>query len=91
MTKGAGTSAESPGGTSQNGVSDLRRDGWWRTLDEQAGETAFQERLHNEFPSQVEAISDPVARRTFLKLMGASLGLAGITACTRQPTEKIVP
>ena len=91
MRKSAGTSAESTGGTSQHGVGELRRDGWWRTLDEQAGDPAFQERLHNEFPSQVEAISDPVARRTFLKLMGASLGLAGITACTRQPTEKIVP
>jgi molybdopterin-containing oxidoreductase family iron-sulfur binding subunit len=32
-----------------------------------------------------------VARRTFLRLMGASLALAGVTACTRQPTETIVP
>jgi molybdopterin-containing oxidoreductase family iron-sulfur binding subunit len=32
-----------------------------------------------------------VARRTFLKLMGASIALAGIGACTRQPAEKIVP
>ena len=37
------------------------------------------------------ALADPVARRTFLKLMGASLALAGATACTRQPAEKIVP
>jgi molybdopterin-containing oxidoreductase family iron-sulfur binding subunit len=66
-------------------------DGWWRTLDERADDPAFQERLHNEFPSQVETLSDPVARRAFLKLMGASLGLAGITACTTQPTETIVP
>jgi MoCo/4Fe-4S cofactor protein with predicted Tat translocation signal len=64
---------------------------WWRTLDEQAGDPAFHERLYNEFPSQIEAITDPVARRTFLKLMGASLALAGMTACTRQPAEKIVP
>jgi molybdopterin-containing oxidoreductase family iron-sulfur binding subunit len=64
---------------------------WWRTLDELAGDPAFQERLYNEFPSQVEAITDPVERRTFLKLMGASLALAGMTACTRQPDEKIVP
>src|SRR5262249_44795818 len=51
----------------------------------------FQERLYNEFPSQCEAIADPVERRSFLKLMGASMALAGITACTRQPEEKIVP
>jgi Fe-S-cluster-containing dehydrogenase component len=34
---------------------------------------------------------DPVARRTFLKLMGASLALGGFGACTRQPAEAIVP
>ena len=34
---------------------------------------------------------DPVGRRSFLKLMGASLALAGVSACTRQPTEKIFP
>src|SRR5471032_2916408 len=64
---------------------------FWRALEEQADDPAFQEFLHNEFPSQVEAISDPVARRTFLKLMGASLALGGFTACTRQPAEHIVP
>jgi molybdopterin-containing oxidoreductase family iron-sulfur binding subunit len=64
---------------------------FWRSLDELAGDPAFQERLYNEFPSQIEAIVDPVARREFLKLMGASLALAGLTACTRQPPETIVP
>ncbi len=64
---------------------------WWRTLDELADDPSFAARLANEFPSEIEAITDPVARRTFLKLMGASLALAGVTACTRQPTEKIVP
>ncbi|HEY2907727.1 MAG TPA: TAT-variant-translocated molybdopterin oxidoreductase, partial [Vicinamibacterales bacterium] len=63
----------------------------WRTLTEHADDPAFAEFLHNEFPSQIDAITDPVARRTFLKLMGASLALAGFNACTRQPAEKIVP
>jgi molybdopterin-containing oxidoreductase family iron-sulfur binding subunit len=35
--------------------------------------------------------NNPVARRTFLKLMGASLALGGFGACTRQPAEAIVP
>ena len=35
--------------------------------------------------------STRLSRRTFLKLMGASLALAGVTACTSQPAEKIVP
>ena len=64
---------------------------FWRSLEERAGDPAFQQHLYNEFPSEIEAITDPVARRTFLKLMGASMALAGVTACTRQPAEKIVP
>jgi molybdopterin-containing oxidoreductase family iron-sulfur binding subunit len=64
---------------------------FWRTLDEQIDDPAFANFLHNEFPSQVEALTDPVARRTFLRLMGASMALAGVGACTRQPFEKIVP
>ena len=48
--------------------------------------------LHHEFPQQAAAIDRPGRRAaTFLKLMGASLALAGVTACTRQPAEKIVP
>src|SRR5262249_4866331 len=34
---------------------------------------------------------DVEGRRNFLKLMGASLALAGLGACTRQPTETIMP
>jgi MoCo/4Fe-4S cofactor protein with predicted Tat translocation signal len=63
---------------------------FWRTLDELADDPSFRERLYNEFPSEVEAITDEATRRTFLKLMGASMALAGLTACTRQPEEKIV-
>jgi molybdopterin-containing oxidoreductase family iron-sulfur binding subunit len=67
---------------------------FWRTLEERADDPAFRGRLQNEFPSllpDIESLADPVARRSFLKLMGASLALAGFTACTRQPAEKIVP
>ena len=31
---------------------DMRRD-WWRTLEERAGDPAFREYLHNEFPSML--------------------------------------
>ena len=37
---------------------------FWRTLDELADDPSFQERLYNEFPSEIEAITDPVQRRT---------------------------
>jgi molybdopterin-containing oxidoreductase family iron-sulfur binding subunit len=64
---------------------------YWRSLEELAGTPAFQEALHREFPQGASELTDPVSRRTLLKLMGASLALAGLTACTRQPAEKIYP
>jgi molybdopterin-containing oxidoreductase family iron-sulfur binding subunit len=63
---------------------------YWRSLDELAGTEEFRRLLHDEFPGGVEFL-DPVSRRNFVKLMGASLALAGVTACTRQPAERIVP
>ncbi len=36
-------------------------------------------------------LEDPKGRRDFIQLMGASLALAGLTACTKQPEEKILP
>jgi MoCo/4Fe-4S cofactor protein with predicted Tat translocation signal len=63
----------------------------WRSLEAVAETPEFQEYLHREFPSNASEWLDPVGRRSFLKLMGASLALAGATACTAQPTELIVP
>jgi molybdopterin-containing oxidoreductase family iron-sulfur binding subunit len=63
----------------------------WRSLDEVAGTPEFQDYLHREFPSNASEWIDPVGRRNFLKLMGASMALAGVTACTVQPEELIVP
>jgi MoCo/4Fe-4S cofactor protein with predicted Tat translocation signal len=64
---------------------------FWRTLDEHAGDPAFDDHLHDEFRVLLPEASDSVERRSFLKLMGASLALAGATACTKQPPEFIVP
>ena len=64
---------------------------FWRSLDEFAETREFQEMLHSEFPEYTSEYTDEVSRRNFLKLMGASLALAGLTACTKQPVEKIVP
>jgi MoCo/4Fe-4S cofactor protein with predicted Tat translocation signal len=63
---------------------------YWRSLEELA-DTRFREYIHREFPSQASEFNDPAGRRQFLKLMGASLALAGVGACTRQPYERIVP
>ncbi|HEX5083042.1 MAG TPA: TAT-variant-translocated molybdopterin oxidoreductase, partial [Blastocatellia bacterium] len=64
---------------------------YWRSLEELAGSEAFQESLRQEFPGGAEEWKDATSRRRFLQLMGASLALAGLTACTRQPPETIVP
>jgi molybdopterin-containing oxidoreductase family iron-sulfur binding subunit len=63
----------------------------WRALEEAAGTEEFLEYLKREFPQNASEWLDPAGRREFLKLMGASLALAGVTACTRQPSEVIVP
>ena len=51
----------------------------------------FRDYLHREFPEQASQWNDPKGRREFLKLMSASLALAGVSACTQQPAEKIIP
>ena len=47
--------------------------------------------MHREFPKGASEWVDAVSRRGFMKLMGASLAMAGMTACTKQPLEPIVP
>ncbi|HEU4342666.1 MAG TPA: TAT-variant-translocated molybdopterin oxidoreductase, partial [Candidatus Binatia bacterium] len=70
---------------------ELRGDPYWRSLEELAGTEEFQKFLHAEYPSQRAEWLDPVSRRQFLRLMGASLALGGLTACAAPPTETIVP
>lgn len=64
---------------------------YWRSLEELAGSPEFQQFVEREFPQQASEWHDTVSRRRFLQLMGASLALAGLSACSRQPEEKIVP
>jgi MoCo/4Fe-4S cofactor protein with predicted Tat translocation signal len=64
---------------------------YWRSLEELAGTAEFQAAVEAEFPHSAEVWNDPVSRRGFLKLMGASLALAGLSGCTKQPDESIYP
>ncbi len=64
---------------------------FWQSLEELAGTERFQDFVRREYPDQLERMIDPPERRTVLKLMGASLGLMGLSACTKQPEERIVP
>ena len=68
---------------------------YWRSLDDLASTPEFQDLLVREFPQQAigwsEDENSDEGRRNFLKLMGASLALGGLAACTKQPTEYIMP
>jgi MoCo/4Fe-4S cofactor protein with predicted Tat translocation signal len=76
-------------GVRRPGASARRR--YWKSLDEIAKTPAFLDFLHREFPEQASMFEDEKGRREFLTLMGASLALAGLTACTKQPEERILP
>jgi molybdopterin-containing oxidoreductase family iron-sulfur binding subunit len=64
---------------------------FWRTAEEFADAPAFGELLEKEFPQQASEWIDPVTRRSFMKLAGASMALAGLAGCTKQPDEAIYP
>ncbi len=70
----------------------MKHDGarYWRSLDELAQTPEFQEAVRREFPNDDFDRLPPATRRQFLKVMGASLAMAGLTAC-RWPKETIVP
>jgi len=66
---------------------------YWRSLGEYSRTPDFEEWLHREFPAgAAEWENDPLSRRNFLRLMGASLALAGLslTGC-RRPEAHLVP
>jgi len=63
----------------------------WRSLDELAETPEFEDLIHREFPRFASEWPSGVSRRGFLQLTGASLALAGLTGCTKQPQEKIIP
>jgi MoCo/4Fe-4S cofactor protein with predicted Tat translocation signal len=66
---------------------------YWRGLEEYLDTPEFQEMLYREFPEQASEWTNPITRRRFLTLMGASLALMGLNGCSTQPAprEKIMP
>ncbi len=73
---------------------------YWQGLEALAETDEFQEYLHREFPRQAsvwdESLSQGggshgMSRRSFFKLLGASLALAGLAGCVNVPARKIVP
>src|SRR5262245_6317483 len=64
----------------------------WTGLEEWANTPEFRDMLHREFPEDATAWNDPVSRRTFLTIAGATAALAG-AGCSPRPAsrERIYP
>src|SRR6476661_2852046 len=64
---------------------------YWRSIEEHADTPEFRELIAREYPHEIEEWDSSLSRRNFVKVMGASLALAGLSGCVIQPSEKIVP
>jgi molybdopterin-containing oxidoreductase family iron-sulfur binding subunit len=78
--------------TTENPVGEPGGNGrtYWRSLDELANSPEFREHAEKEFPLILGDASDPVSRRSFLGVVGATLALTGLAGC-RRPLAKILP
>jgi MoCo/4Fe-4S cofactor protein with predicted Tat translocation signal len=64
---------------------------FWQSLEELSETKEYREFLENEFPHDPAKDPQGLNRRDVLKLAAASAALAGLSACTKLPTQKIVP
>ncbi len=65
---------------------------YWRSLEEKLGTAEYLEVTKPEFPEGADLPPTGVARREFMQLLGASMALAGATACSTRPVdERLVP
>ncbi len=67
---------------------------FWRSTEEWMDTPEFREMMHREFPEDADQWTDPVSRRHFLTIMGASMSLAAAAAgCSPRPASShpIIP
>src|SRR5687767_13787612 len=66
---------------------------YWRSLEQLADAPEVRNALAQEFPGYDPADIATTSRRSFLKLVAASLAMAGIglSGCRRVPVEKLAP
>jgi MoCo/4Fe-4S cofactor protein with predicted Tat translocation signal len=63
---------------------------YWRSLAQREDRPESRAFLEREFPEGASELPEGITRRGMMKLMGASLSLAGLAGC-RRPVEEIVP
>jgi len=65
---------------------------YWRSLNELSDKPEFRQWVEREFPAGDTMVADAHSRRHFLKIMGASMALAGLgMAGCRRPEAYVVP
>src|SRR5579863_3395678 len=64
---------------------------FWRGIEELADTPEFRNHKENEFPHGPNYPEAKFDRRDLLKVMAASAAFAGLSGCTKLPTQKIVP
>ncbi|TVR03359.1 MAG: 4Fe-4S dicluster domain-containing protein [Deltaproteobacteria bacterium] len=66
---------------------------YWRSFDELANTAEFRDEASREFPANADVFEfDPISRRKFLGVMGASMAMAGLGASgCRKPAQHILP
>ena len=63
---------------------------YWRSLDQLGNTPEFRKWVEHEFPTAASEMMDGNSRRSMLKVMAASFGLAGLAAC-RRPEFPMAP
>ena len=69
---------------------EVKSPNYWKSLGELARNDEYEKYVEREFPENATEMNDKVSRRSFLRVMGASIALAGFAAC-RRPVQKILP
>ncbi len=91
VSDGHSVSESAKGAMPKNASSGPSQDGFWRSQADLDNTPEFQEFLAREYPEQEEQLKDPLSRRRFVQLMGASFALAGVSQGCRWEEEKILP
>jgi MoCo/4Fe-4S cofactor protein with predicted Tat translocation signal len=63
----------------------------WSSLEELVDESVLRRWVEAEFPAAAPLLADAPGRREFLKLMGASLMLAGLAGCGEERSDLALP
>ncbi len=69
---------------------EVKSPNYWKSLNELARNKEYEKFVEREFPENATELNDQVSRRSFLRVMGASIAMAGFAAC-RRPVQKILP